>query len=349
MKASVSWGAGMSITYTAQTGPFVGEPPASLRREVPSFAEFFSQWRSEKLPEWRSLHRDGVDQIARAHLLPWFGDQVVSDITREEVLRFRAHIATLPGTKGKTLSASRINKVMVILKQVLSEAAERYRFADPTKNLRKLKAPRPTVEPFTVDQVWEICDAVGEHYRDYMLCRFLTGMRTGEINGLRWSRIHLDRSIIEVRETFSAGRSEDHAKSLYSIRDIPMLPPVRDMFLRRREHCFKRAGDYVFTSPRGGPIDAKNFTNRVFYPALDRLGISRRRPYQTRHTTATLLLAAGENPEWVARILGHADTTMLHSVYSRYVPNLTRRDGSAVSALLADQVAARQGVRVEGD
>src|SRR5690606_31725447 len=203
MNSNVSWGAGMLITYTTQRGSLVGGPPASLRHADPRFADFFSQWRAEKLPEWRSLHRDGVDQIARAHLLPWFGDQVISDITREEVLRFRAHIATLPGTKGKTLSASRINKVMVILKQVLSEAAERYRFADPTKNLRKLKAPRPTVEPFTVDQVWEICDAVGEHYRDYMLCRFLTGMRTGEINGLRWSRVHLDRGIIEVRETFS--------------------------------------------------------------------------------------------------------------------------------------------------
>ena len=45
-------------------------------------------------------------------------------------------------------------------------------------------------------------------------------------------------------------------------------------------------------------------------------------------------LAAGENPEWVARQLGHSTTEMLFRVYSRYIPNVTRRDGSAFEAML---------------
>jgi integrase len=64
------------------------------------------------------------------------------------------------------------------------------------------------------------------------------------------------------------------------------------------------------------------------------MGLEKRRPYQTRHTAGTLWLAAGENPEWVAKQLGHADTTMLFKVYSRYVPNLTRHDGSAFNNLI---------------
>jgi integrase len=59
-----------------------------------------------------------------------------------------------------------------------------------------------------------------------------------------------------------------------------------------------------------------------------------RRPYQTRHTAATLWLAAGESPEWIARQLGHTTTEMLFRVYSRFVPNLTRKDGSAFERLL---------------
>jgi integrase len=58
-----------------------------------------------------------------------------------------------------------------------------------------------------------------------------------------------------------------------------------------------------------------------------------------RHTAATLWLAAGEAPEWIARQLGHASTEMLFRVYSRYVPNLTRRDGSAIDRLLASRFA----------
>ena len=66
----------------------------------------------------------------------------------------------------------------------------------------------------------------------------------------------------------------------------------------------------------------------------NKAGLTPRRAYQTRHTAATLWLAAGENPEWVARQLGHSTTEMLFRVYSRYIPNVTRRDGSAFEAML---------------
>ncbi len=69
-------------------------------------------------------------------------------------------------------------------------------------------------------------------------------------------------------------------------------------------------------------------------PLLRYLGLKPRRAYQTRHTAATLWLSAGENPEWIARQLGHSTTEMLFRVYSRYIPNVTRRDGSAFEAML---------------
>jgi integrase len=59
-----------------------------------------------------------------------------------------------------------------------------------------------------------------------------------------------------------------------------------------------------------------------------------------RHTAATLWLASGEAPEWIARQLGHANTQMLFSVYSRFVPNMTRQDGSAIDRLLATRFAS---------
>ena len=54
-----------------------------------------------------------------------------------------------------------------------------------------------------------------------------------------------------------------------------------------------------------------------------------RRMYETRQTFASWALGAGELPEWVARTLGHADTSMVYRTYCRYIPNLTRQDGSA--------------------
>jgi integrase len=92
--------------------------------------------------------------------------------------------------------------------------------------------------------------------------------------------------------------------------------------------------DYVFCNRAGEPIDTNNFTKRVWYPLLRHLGLALRRPYQTRHTAAALWLAAGETPEWIAKTMGHASTEMLFRVYSRFVPNMTRRDGSAMDRLL---------------
>ena len=77
---------------------------------------------------------------------------------------------------------------------------------------------------------------------------------------------------------------------------------------------------------------------------LEDLGIPYRRPYDTRHTAATLMVAAGESPEWVARQLGHANTKMLFTVYSKFVPNLTRNDGSALDRLLSSSVNTLKGI-----
>jgi integrase len=100
-----------------------------------------------------------------------------------------------------------------------------------------------------------------------------------------------------------------------------------------------KLSEYVFCNREGHPIDNKNFSDRVWYPLLRHLGLAKRRPYQMRHTAATLWLASGEAPEWVARQLGHSSTQMLFTVYSRFVPNMTRQDGSAIDRLLATRFA----------
>ena len=97
---------------------------------------------------------------------------------------------------------------------------------------------------------------------------------------------------------------------------------------------------FVFTNSVGHALDYNKVSKRVWAPTLNKLKLKYRRPYETRHTAATLWLASGENPEFVARQLGHSTTEMLFRVYSRYIPNLTRRDGSAFEKLIANHINA---------
>jgi len=310
--------------------------PARLpsRAEVPatSLAQFAQQWFSEFKVGWRKTYEVTVRGVLDQHLIPRFGALPVSTITRAQILEFRAHLASLSGRReGTKLSHARINTIMLILRQILQEAADRYEFTMPMGRLRPLKIPRSDVEPFTLPQVQQILRSVRPDYVNYLTVRFFTGMRSGEIHGLKWKYVDFERGLILVRETIVGGE-EEYTKTDASQRDIVMSSVVRDALLVQQKATGNR--DYVFCNLRGEPIDTNNFTKRVWYPLLRYLGLTLRRPYQTRHTAATLWLAAGETPEWIARQLGHASTEMLFRVYSRFVPNLTRRDGSAFDQLL---------------
>ncbi len=108
--------------------------------------------------------------------------------------------------------------------------------------------------------------------------------------------------------------------------------------LKAQRQASDELATYVFSNREGKPIDNKNFISRVWNPLLRHSELALRRPYQMRHTAATLWLASGEAPEWIARQLGHTSTEMLFRVYSRYVPNLTRRDGTAMDRLLNQHI-----------
>lgn len=314
---------------------------AALAVSTPTLREFSATWLAERQVEWRRSHLKSLKSTLDGHLMPVFGERAVATITKAEILAFRAKLADLPGRSAEKLSNRRINGILEPLVQILNEASERYEFPSPVVKLKRLKVRRSDIDPFSLDQVQNMLATVRADWRDYFAVRFLTGMRTGEVHGLKWKYVDFERRLILIRETFVLGE-DDETKTEGSMRDIQMSQPVFEALQRQ----FKATGtlsEYVFCNREGQPIDNKNFSDRVWYPLLRHLGLTRRRPYQMRHTAATLWLAAGEAPEWIARQLGHTSTQMLFQVYSRYVPNMTRQDGSAIDRLLATRFATGNG------
>lgn len=304
----------------------------------PTFRTFANQWFDERSIEWRRSHIKSLLSTLNGRLIPYFGDKDVSRISKSDVLEFRATLAKVKGRGDKAgLSPKRINEIIGLLRQILNEAADRFEFNSPADKIKKLKQPKTDVDPFSLVDVQRILHTVRADYKNYFTVRFFTGMRTGEVHGLKWKYVDFDLRIIRVRETFVLGE-DDYTKTEGSQRDIQMSQPVWDALKSQYDATYK-VSDYVFCNLMGQPIDNKNFSDRVWYPLLRHLDLKPRRPYQTRHTAATLWLASGEAPEWIARQLGHTSTEMLFRVYSRYVPNLTRQDGSAMERLLASKLS----------
>jgi len=308
---------------------------------TPTLRDFSATWVSENEVRWRRSYKAAREADLENLVLAALGDREVAGITRADVLAFRADIAKRPGHGGGTLSPARINKVMQLLRAILAEAAERFGFTTPMRGIKRLKQRRTRVEPFALDEANLIISHVREDYRPYITIRMFSGLRTGEANGLQWRDIDMAARTISVERTVSRN-GDGETKTDESQRIVPMSDPVYEAFVEQRKQSVEGC-PWVFHSPRGCPIDAVNFTNRVWYPLLRYLGVQARRPYQMRHTAATLMLASGENPEWIANVLGHTTTEMLFRTYSRYVPNLTRNDGRAFSGLLQERVSVPAG------
>lgn len=303
--------------------------------ETPLFNDFSDQWFDESKIQWRASHVRNVSSILDSSLKPAFGGKHIGEITKADILAFRTKLAKRKG-RGATrlVSPKTINSHMSILRMVLDEAAERFDFETPYKNIKPLKLQKTHIEPFSLHEVQRIIDNVRADYCNYYTVRFFTGMRTGEVDGLKWKNIDFAKREILVRETLINSETE-YTKTDGSQREIPMFGQVYDA-LKTQYAATGHMSQYVFCNQLGQPLDHNNVTKRVWYPLLKSLGLTKRRPYQTRHTAATLFLASGENPEWVARMLGHSSTEMLFKVYSRYVPNATRMDGSAFERLLGN-------------
>lgn len=305
---------------------------------TPSFSAFAETWFEEHKVEWRRSHIKVLRSTLDGHLIPHFATKPIGEISKSDIMAFRAKLASLPGRVGAKLSNKRINGIMAPLRQILADAADRHAFVSPCVNLRPLRIRKSDVDPFTLDQVQTILATVRVDYRDYFTTRFFTGMRTGEAHGLKWKYVDFERRLIMIRETFVLGEDE-YTKTDGSQRDIQMNQPVFDA-LQRQYKATGELSEYVFCNREGNPLDNDNFNDRVWAPLLRHLGLKHRRPYQMRHTAATLWLASGEQPQWIAGQLGHTSTEMLFRVYSRFVPNLTRQDGSAIDRLLATRFSS---------
>jgi integrase len=128
-----------------------------------------------------------------------------------------------------------------------------------------------------------------------------------------------------MRKCFRSARFQ----RCYGYCAIALRSTEKELSHPERDGTQKR---YRFT--RGKPC-VRDSLRCIWVKAMEKSGLPFWRMYETRHTFASWALSQGETPEWVARTLGHADSSMVYRTYSRYIPNVTRRDGSALEEIFS--------------
>jgi integrase len=195
--------------------------------------------------------------------------------------------------------------------------------------------------------------------RRFYTVAIFTGLRTSELIGLKWGDLDwtTEPPRAHIKRSFTKLDGEHLTKTKGSARTIDLRPQAIQA-VKEQQATSRLKSEFLFCNSIGGPLDRDNLMNRVWYPALKRAGIRERKPYQTRHTFASLALSAGEEIGWVARQLGHASTEMVIRHYYRWVRNnhtpgrLGVRQGSrairAMRLLLTAETRQNERQKIKG-
>src|SRR3990172_7123470 len=282
------------------------------------FSEYVKEWlERKKMNVSQSTWRDYKSTLD-VHAIPHFGRMPLNQIRRRDVEEFLDKLGAL--------SAKRKNNVMVPVKNIFNDAMRREDLRDnPCQLIRRFKEEKPLIDPFSFPEMKAFLDAVEPHYVAYFTTAFLSGMRPNEMLALKWLQVDFKMRCITIREGRVQG-IEGPPKTLSAYRDIDMLDPLYEILKRHRETSPADAV-YAFTGKKGGPLEVANLPNRVWSPALKRAGLRNRTMYQPRHSFASLMLSHGEDPLWVARMMGHTSTEMLYRHYGKFIRNRKGKKG----------------------
>jgi integrase len=256
------------------------------------------------------------DEISLDHLKEFFKGKYISEITAEQVERYKAkrradrvrpEAEEKPGVDPKLISPSTINRELACLKTCLNHAVDWEKLdRNPAAKVKKFKEPPAKERILTIDEMKRLLAEAREELRPVLIIALNTGMRKNEVLSLRWKDADFVKGFIHIADSKS-GRS----------RDIPMNSPTFETL-----RAMDRSGEFVFENPetKTHVLDVKT----GFKGACRRAGIKGVRFHDLRHTAASRMVEAGIDLVTVKDILGHASIQMTMR-YAHPTPENKRR------------------------
>jgi integrase len=260
-----------------------------------TFSEVYEDWKDE---HFREIGPSGVESYENAYKVfkPLY-DKKFRDLRASD---FQSVVDIYMGKSHSTVS-----KYKQLITQMSNWAIREEicstnfaKFVKLPENVKKEK------EVFTAEEIKKI-EEDGSDVAKIVLMLLATGMRIGELFSLPLADYH--ETYVVGGEKTKAGRD----------RVIPIRPEGKPHFAY---FAAKATGKLLLSGYEGQKIPA-NFRRRDYYPMLDRLGIKRKTPHATRHTYATRAVKEGLPPEFLQKIIGHADYSTTANIYTHLDPD----------------------------
>jgi integrase len=276
-----------------------------------------------------STHERYGDALKR-HIYPTLGNKPIDEITRADARNLLLKLY------NGGLSKSMIRIFHACISGTMSYAVDEETIpANPVTGLTKrlqLKGDKEPVEPMTQEEAQrflEICKTSNPEHYPFFICAFRTGMRLGELLGLKWGDIDWHGRFIEVKRAYKRGYMGPTKTGKARRVDMSdqLGEALRGLYARRLQESLKEGrGSEVIEAVfhwKGKPME-QNFARRIFKKVLLKAGIRDMKFHSIRHTFASHLLSDGVSPVYVKEQLGHTSIQMTVDNYGRWIPNQNR-------------------------
>ncbi len=280
------------------------------------------------------------------HLIPGLGHIRLQKLTTQQIQSFYAK------KQKEGFSAHRVKTIHAVLHTAL-EHAKRIKLvgSNVSDDVELPRIEQREIQPLTPEQAQLLLQKVSEHHLEALLTLALvTGMRKGEILGLRWQDIDLQKGVLQIRRTLSYlahhGFQESEPKTPKSKRKIVLPQFVIESLKRHRTTQLEMRlqtgatwveNDIVFSNKRGGFIVPMTLANH-FAQLLQDIGLPHIRFHDLRHSAATLLLSMGVSAKVVQEILGHSHFSTTMDRYSHVLPSMQQEAMDKMDSLFRQQL-----------
>lgn len=281
--------------------------------------------------------------FVRVHLVPGLGRIPLAKLTAQHVQLFYTR------KLGEGLSHSTVHHIHGVLHRALKDALlmglVQRNVSDMVRAPRRSNREMATLSDSQAKQF--LAAVKDDRFAALYVLALTTGMREGELLGLRWQDLDLDRATLQVRMNVQEADGKfivAETKTAYSRRSIAL---TKKAVAALRQHKAKQDQDrtalgdawnakldLVFPNRLGGIMIPDNLAKRSFKRALGRIGLPLDvRFHDLRHTAATLLLSRGVHPKVVSEMLGHADISITLRVYAHVTPHMQQAAVQVMDAL----------------
>jgi integrase len=272
-------------------------------------------------------------------IIPYFAGRKLKSIRAIDIESFLAHL------KNQGVTPATSAKYLRTLKLVLKRACQwKFLVENPAEYIKPPRVERKEMDCLDPQEVRKLIAATDERYRVLVMTACYTGLRQGELLGLKWEDIDFKSNRIFVRRTWQEGRFYE-PKSKYSRRAV-VVPPV--LMEALKEHQARQLVDgpiselgLVFPNEAGKPLDRHNLLTRVLWPALTRAGLRRIRWHDLRHSYAATLISRGENIKFVQKQLGHSSIQITLDIYGHLLPETEKDAAQRIETAFGEERAER--------